>query len=136
MNDGASTIVGTWDLVSRTVRDHEGAAIEGMTSLPAGRTCFDAAGNMVAIVLALDANAVGATGASFEGLTCYYGTYLADPETGTLTVTVTGAGTPGATLGRELIRRYDVDAQRLALRASFTSGEQALEAELVWRRVG
>jgi Lipocalin-like domain len=141
----ASTLLGTWQLVSYQARDSEGQIHCPLGEQVSGQLIYDSAGNMSAHAMRNDrpcfASKDPARGtdaeirAAFEGHVSYFGTYTIDPQTQTVTHHVRGASFPNW-VGSDQLRYYRFDGSRLLLSTPpLLEGGQSFEYLLIWERI-
>jgi Lipocalin-like domain len=141
----ASSLVGTWRLVSYEARDSKGKLHYPLGERVSGLLVYDAGGNMSAHVMRNDrrpfATNDAARGtdsevrAAFEGHDAYFGTYTIDQATQTVTHHVRGASYPNW-IGSDQLRHFKFDGPRLLLSTPpIVFGGQSLVYTLTWERI-
>ena len=141
----AADLVGTWRLVSYEARDSKGQIQYPLGEHVCGQLIYDAAGNMSAHVMSNDRPLFAANDsargtdaevrAAFEGYTSYFGTYIIDTKTQTVTHRVRGASYPNWVASDQL-RYYKFDGSRLSLSAPpMVMGGQTFDFVLIWERI-
>jgi uncharacterized protein (TIGR02145 family) len=137
-------IVGTWELVSRTVTRQDGTTIVDpvLGERPTGRLVYDAAGAMMLQMMRTGRKEAMSTSAAARdkadprvvlGYDAYFGRYTVNEKAGTVTHHVEGSLYPDD-LGSNWVRPFAVTADTLTLR--FTSPENGITRTLVFRRMG
>jgi hypothetical protein len=139
----APTIVGTWTLVSATSTDENGkGARSPYGAHPTGMLIYNADGSMSAVISyegrkplsIVDREGAPASerAEAFASFLAYAGHYTVAGDRVTHHVEV---GSVQNWVGTDLVRRLQVDGDRLALRTPPTRvGGQRLIVELVWQR--
>jgi hypothetical protein len=138
----ATRIVGTWELVTRTVRRADGTAIVDrvLGEKPVGRLAYDASGAM-----SLQMMRVGRKGAIstpenpadrsnarvITGYDSYFGRYTVDEKASTVTHHVQGSLFP-EDVGDDWVRPFTIEGDTLTLRLT---GEDGLTRTLVFHRM-
>lgn len=141
----ASSLLGTWRLVSYEARDSKGAYHYPLGERVSGLLVYDAGGNMSAHVMRTDRPLFAADDAArgtdsevraaFEGHDAYFGTYTIDQATQTVTHYVVGASYPNW-IGSDQLRHFKFDGSRLLLSTpSIVFDGQSLEYTLIWERI-
>ncbi|WP_165982855.1 lipocalin-like domain-containing protein [Dankookia rubra] len=131
----ASSVVGTWELVSMAWTYPDGRTIEPWGT-PAGRLAYDAAGNVVALLMHEARNEAGGRTSTPDvqpQYSAYFGTYRVDPGHGVITHRVVGS-LNGANASGELRRSFAFEGDDLIL--GFTTERDGVPVvrRLVWRR--
>jgi hypothetical protein len=138
----AARIVGTWQLVSRTVRKADGTTIVDpvLGEKPMGRLTYDSSGAMSLQMMRMARKDAISTPANDRdkanprvvlGYDSYFGTYTVDEKAGTVTHHVEGSLFP-EDLGDDWVRPFTLEGDRLTL--SLT-GEDRLTRTLVFQRM-
>jgi uncharacterized protein (TIGR02145 family) len=136
-------IVGTWDLVTRTVARADGATIVDpvLGEKPAGRLVYDASGAMMLQMMRTGRKeAVSSPSAARDktnprvilGYDAYFGRFTVDEKAGTVTHHVEGSLYP-EDLGSNWVRPFTLNGDTLTLR--FTSPADGITRTLVFRRM-
>ena len=139
----AQRIVGTWQLMSRTVRHADGKAIVDpvLGEKPTGRLVYDANGPMMLQMMRADrkepistpSNPRDKTNARVVlGYDSYFGRYTVDEKAGTVTHHVEGSLFP-EDLGSDWVRPFTLEGDTLTLK--LTSPADGLTRTLVFQRV-
>ena len=140
-NGAAQRIVGTWQLMTRTVTRADGTAIVDpvLGSKPSGRLIYDAAGGMSLQMMrparkeaiSKQANARDAANPRVVlGYDSYFGRYTVDEKAGTVTHHVEGSLFP-EDLGSDWVRPFTLEGDTLTLRLTSADG---LTRTLVFQR--
>jgi hypothetical protein len=141
----ATTLAGTWQLLSRVDRDANGVVVEEPTlgSDPVACVYFDRSGHFAAQFMKRDRTAsvpailAGTNNTrAVDGYDAYFGTYRVDEASGLVTTTLVGAigrEHVGAVLARAM--RVDGDTLEIALDTTSAGGEP-VRRTLTWTRVG
>ena len=140
----ASSLIGTWRLVSFESRLPSGDIRYPMSREVVGRLNYDAAGNVSTHLMdptrPVFVSGDRATGtdlevrAAFVGYLGYFGTYTVDAERGTVTHRIDGASFPNWVGGSQL-RRFRLDGERLAITTPpIRAGGEDLVTVLIWER--
>ena len=135
-------IVGTWQLMTRTVSRPDGTAIVDpvLGSKPSGRLIYDAAGGMSLQMMRASrrdaiSKPVNAQDAAnpriILGYDSYFGRYTVDEKAGTVTHHVEGSLFP-EDLGANWVRPFTLDGDKLTLRLTSPDG---LTRTLIFQRV-
>lgn len=138
-----SPIVGTWELVTRTVSRGDGTTIVDpvLGEKPTGRLVYDASGTMTLQMMragrkdAIATPAVAPDKASprvILGYDSYFGRYTVDEKAGTVTHHVQGSLYP-EDLGSDWVRPFTLKGDTLMLRVP--SAAEGLTRTLVFRRM-
>jgi lipocalin-like protein len=138
----ATRIVGTWELVTRTVRRADGTAIVDrvLGEKPIGRLVYDASGAMSLQMMrigrksaiSIPENPADRSNARVvTGYDSYFGRYTVDEKAGTVTHHVEGSLFP-EDLGSDWVRPFTLDGDRLTLRLTSADG---LTRTLVFQRM-
>lgn len=127
-------LVGTWELVSLQWIYPNGHEVEPWGK-PAGRISYDAAGNVVAMLMherrnQADGRAVDPTTSS--SYSAYFGTYQVDVAEGVVVHHVAGS-LNGDMASGELRRTYAFEGGMLVL--GFTLARDGITRRLVWRQI-
>ncbi|MBY0494843.1 MAG: lipocalin-like domain-containing protein [Cyanobacteria bacterium] len=134
-------IVGTWQLMTRTVSRPDGTAIVDpvLGQKPVGQLVYDASGKMSLQMMRTDRKTAITTPASAQdktnqrvilGYDSYFGRYTVDEQAGTVTHHVEGSLFP-EDVGDEWIRPFTLQGDTLTLRLT---GEDGLTRTLVFQR--
>ena len=137
----AQHIVGTWQLVTRTVSRADGTTVIDpvLGEKPTGRLVYDAAGGMMLQMMRAGRKAAMSTpptpnGASNQrvilGYDSYFGRYTVDEKAGTVTHHVEGSLFP-EDLGSDWVRPFTLQGDTLTLRLT---GADGLTRTLVFER--
>lgn len=140
----AQRIAGAWQLVTRTVQRADGSSIADpvLGDRPIGRLFYDASG-----VMALQMMRVGRSAAISRptnpkdesnprvvlGYDAYFGRYTIDQRAGTITHRVESSLFP-EDLGKEFVRGFTLDNERLTLRFTSPAEGGAITRTLVFQR--
>ena len=135
-------IVGTWQLMTRTVRRADGTTIvdHGLGDKPTGRLVYDASGAMSHQMMRTGRKDAISTPASptgkpnprvILGYDSYFGRYAVDEKAGTVTHHVEGSLFP-EDLGSAWVRPFTLKGDTLTLRLT---GEDGLTRTLVFQRM-
>ena len=138
----AARIVGTWELVTRTVRRADGTAVVDpvLGEKPIGRLAYDTSGAMsLQMMRAGRKSAIGtptnpadqSNARVITGYDSYFGRYTVDEKADTVTHHVQGSLFP-EDVGDDWIRPFTLDGDTLTLRLT---GEDGLTRTLVFRRM-
>lgn len=138
----AQRIVGTWQLMTRTVSRADGTAIVDpvLGEKPIGRLVYDAGGAMsLQMMRSGRTNAITTPSAPRDktnarvilGYDSYFGTYKVDEKAGTVTHHVDGSLFP-EDLGSDWVRPFTLEGDTLTLRLT---SEDGLTRALVFRRM-
>jgi Lipocalin-like domain len=131
--DGASQrIVGTWQLMSRTVSRADGTAIVDpvLGEKPTGRLVYDATGAMMLQMMRTGRKDAMSSPANDRdktnqrailGYDSYFGRYTVDEKASTVTHHVEGSLFP-EDLGSDWVRPFTLEADRLTLRLTSADG--------------
>jgi hypothetical protein len=143
----STTLVGTWELLSRVDRTHSGELrLEpSLGSDPIALLYFDRAGHFAAQFMKRDRSTVAETVAmnlppnnsrARGGYDAYFGTYTVDDATGAVATKLVGALSP-ENVGQVFIRMISVAGDKLTLRLeTATAGGEPVIRTLQWKRVG
>src|SRR5688572_3354906 len=142
-NGATERIVGTWQLMTRTVSRADGTVIVDpvLGEKPTGRLVYDASGAMMLQMMRTGrteaiCNPASAGGKAnprvILGYDSYFGRYTVDDKAGTVTHHVEGSLFP-EDLGDDWVRPFTLDGDRLTLR--LTSATDGLTRTLVFQRV-
>jgi len=142
-NDAASRIVGTWQLVTRTVTRSDGTTIVDpvLGEKPTGRLIYDASGGMSLQMMRTGRKDAISTPASARdksnprailGYDSYFGHYTVDDKAGTVTHHVEGSLFP-EDLGEDWVRPFTLKGDTLTLR--LTSATDGLTRTLTFQRL-
>jgi len=142
-SDAAPRVVGTWQLMSRTVTRADGTTIVDpvLGEKPTGRLIYDASGAMSLQMMrtgrkeaiASPANARDKTNPrAILGYDSYFGRYIVDEKAGTVTHHVEGSLFP-EDLGEDWVRPFTLKGDTLTLR--LTSAADGLTRTLVFQRM-
>jgi len=142
-SDAASRIVGTWQLITRTVTRADGTTIVDpvLGEKPTGRLIYDASGAMSLQMMrtgrkeaiSSPANARDkANPRAILGYDSYFGRYTVDEKAGTITHHVEGSLFP-EDLGEDWVRPFTLKGDTLTLR--LTSATDGLTRTLVFQRL-
>ena len=143
VNGTTQRIVGTWQLMTRTVSRADGTTIVDpvLGEKPTGRLVYDASGAMMLQMMRTgrkDAISAPATASDktnprvILGYDSYFGRYTVDEKAGTITHHVEGSLFP-EDLGSDWIRPFTLDGDKLTLR--LTSPADGLARTLVFQRM-
>jgi hypothetical protein len=138
----AQRIVGTWQLMTRTVRRADGTTIADpvLGEKPLGRLVYDASGAMSLQMMrtgrkdAISTPAYPRDNANPRvvlGYDSYFGRYTVDDKAGTVTHHVEGSLFP-EDLGEDWVRPFTLEGDRLTLRLT---GADGLTRALVFQRM-
>ena len=141
-NSATRRIVGTWQLMTRTVSRADGTVIVDpvLGEKPSGRLVYDASGAMMLQMMrtgrkeaiSVPANAGGkANSRVILGYDSYFGRYTVDEKAGTVTHHVEGSLFP-EDLGDNWVRPFTLQGDTLTLRLT---GEDGLTRALVFQRM-
>jgi hypothetical protein len=139
-------LVGTWRLVSRVVRSEDGTAVQdpGLGKTPMGYLIYDSSGHMAAQLMkpdrpfAIDCGATSPAPSensqSINGYDAYFGTYIIDETSHTVTHHLEGA-LAAADVGKNLVREFQVSGDRLTIIVRTSSPKEKQIRTLTWERV-
>ena len=140
-------LVGTWKLISRTVKLEGGTAVQdqGLGSAPKGYLMYDSAGHMAVQLmradrpLAIDCGTSSSAASDnspqiFSGYEAYFGTYTVDEAGRTVTHHLEGALT-AADVGRNLVRQFQISGDQLTIVVRTSSPREKQIRTLTWERV-
>ena len=140
-NGATQRIVGTWQLVTRTVSRADGTTIVDpvLGEKPIGRLVYDASGAMSLQMMRTGRKSAMTPSAPRDktnprvvlGYDSYFGSYTVDEKAGTVTHHVEGSLFP-EDLGSNWVRPFTLDGDTLTLRLT---GEDGLRRALVFRRI-
>jgi hypothetical protein len=141
-NSATESIVGTWQLMTRTVSRADGTVIVDpvLGEKPTGRLVYDASGGMMLQMMrtgrkeAISTPAIPKDSANprvILGYDSYFGRYTVDQKAGTVTHHVEGSLFP-EDLGDDWVRPYTLQGDTLTLRLT---GEDGLTRNLVFQRM-
>jgi hypothetical protein len=139
----AQRIVGTWQLMTRTVSRADGTTIVDpvLGEKPTGRLVYEASGAMMLQMMRTDRKAAISTPASAQdktnprvilGYDSYFGHYTVDEKAGAVTHHVEGSLFP-EDLGSDWVRPFTLEGDKLTLR--LTSPADGLTRTLVFQRM-
>lgn len=142
--DAASRIVGTWQLMTRTVSRADGTTIVDpvLGAKPTGRLIYDASGAMSLQMMRTGRTDAISTPASprdksnprvILGYDSYFGTFRLNQEAGTVIHHVEGSLFP-EDLGKDFERLLTVEGDRLTLGFTSKSPEGDITRTLIFRR--
>ena len=142
-NDARQRIVGTWQLMTRTVTRPDGTTIVDpvLGEKPTGRLVYDASGTMSLQMMRTGRKDAISTPASARdannprvilGYDSYFGRYTVDEKAGTVTHHVDGSLFP-ADVGSDWVRPFSLQGDTLTLR--LTSVADGLTRTLVFQRM-
>jgi hypothetical protein len=142
-NGAASRIVGTWQLMTRTVSRADGTTIVDpvLGEKPTGRLVYDASGAMMLQMMRTGRKDAISTPANARdkttprvilGYDSYFGRYTVDEKAGTVTHHVEGSLFP-EDLGEDWVRPFTLDGDKLTLR--LTSPADGLTRTLAFQRM-
>ena len=142
-NDATQRIVGTWQLMTRTVTRADGTTIVDpvLGEKPTGRLVYDASGAMSLQMMRTGRKDAISTPASARdktnprvilGYDSYFGRYTVDEKAGTVTHHVEGSLFP-EDLGYDWVRPFTLKGDTLTLR--LTSATDGLTRTLVFQRM-
>ena len=143
VNGTTQRIVGTWQLMTRTVSRADGTTIVDpvLGEKPTGRLVYDASGAMMLQMMRTGRkDAISAPANTRDktnrrvilGYDSYFGRYTVDEKTGTVTHHVEGSLFP-EDLGEDWVRPFTLDGDKLTLR--LTSPADGLTRTLVFQRL-
>jgi hypothetical protein len=138
----ATRLVGTWQLMTRTVRRADGTAIVDpvLGEKPLGRLVYDASGAMSLQMMRVGRKNAISTPANPRdqanprvvlGYDSYFGRYAVNEKAGTVTHHVEGSLFP-EDLGDDWVRPFTLEGDRLTLRLT---GDDGLTRALVFQRM-
>src|SRR5262249_42152190 len=141
----ASSLLGTWRLVSYEARDSKGAYHYPLGERVSGLLVYDAGGNMSAHVMRTDRPLFAAPDAArgtdsevraaSEGHDVFCGPYTIDQARQTVT-DYFGVGSYPKWVGSDQLRHFKFDGSRLLLSTpSIVFDGQSLEYPLIWERI-
>ena len=141
-NGATQRIVGTWQLMTRTVSRADGTTIVDpvLGEKPTGRLVYDASGAMMLQMMRTGRkDAISTPSVPRDktnprvilGYDSYFGRYVVDEKAGTVTHHVEGSLFP-EDLGSDWVRPFTLDGDTLTLRLTSDDG---LTRTLVFRRV-
>jgi hypothetical protein len=142
----STNLVGTWKLTDRsTQRNEPGASVVPRPDSVIALLVYDLAGNFSAQFMTKDRNpslleiepapAGKNNSRTIAGYDAYFGTYVVDDETGTVTQTLTGCLAP-ENVGQVLTREMSVNRDTLTIQVRTTDDDGApLVLSLNWRRL-
>ena len=136
-------IIGTWELVTRTVKRADGTTIVDpvLGEKPSGRLVYDASGAMMLQIMRSGRTDAISTPANAKdkanprvvlGYDSYFGHYTIDEKAGTVTHHVEGSLFP-EDLGDDWVRPFTLEGDTLTLKV--TSPADGLTRTLVFRRM-
>jgi hypothetical protein len=142
-NTAAQRIVGSWQLMTRTVSRSDGTKIVDpvLGEKPTGRLVYDAAGAMSLQMMRTGRkNAISSPASARDrsnprvilGYDSYFGHYTVDEKAGTVTHHVEGSLFP-EDLGEDWVRPFTLEGNTLTLR--LTSPSDGLTRTLVFQRM-
>ena len=137
----AQRIVGTWQLMTRTVSRPDGSAIVDpvLGQKPIGQLVYDATGRMSLQMMRVDRKAAITTPANPQdqtsqrvmlGYDSYFGRYTVDENAGTVTHHVEGSLFP-EDVGDDWVRPFTLKGDTLTLRLT---GDDGLTRTLIFQR--
>ena len=142
----SEALVGTWERVSGHTRTRTGRDVPSVLGPSIALVMYDGRGNFSAQFMKRDRNAGDVDPApastpapnnsrSIGGYDAYFGQYIVDDESGTVTQTLVGALSP-ENVGQVVTRRMSVDGDQLTIRVDTATddGEPAVMT-LTWRRL-
>jgi hypothetical protein len=138
-----TTIVGAWQLMSRTVRRSDGTSVVDpvLGEKPLGRLVYDASGLVMLQMMRIGRKeAIGTPSNERDrtnarvilGYDAYFGRYTVDARAGTVTHRVEGSLFP-EDLGDDFVRPFTIAGDALTLQ--FTSPSDGLTRTLVFHRL-
>ena len=138
----APRIVGTWELMTRTVTRSDGTTIVDpvLGEKPSGRLVYDASGAMMLQMMRTGRKATISTPGDARnqsnprvilGYDSYFGRYTVDEKAGTVTHHVEGSLFP-EDLGSDWVRPFTLEGDRLTLRLTSADG---LTRTLIFQRM-
>jgi hypothetical protein len=141
-NSATERIVGTWQLMTRTVSRADGTVIVDpvLGEKPTGRLVYDASGTMMLQMMRTGRTEAISNPASSEGKAnsrvilgydSYFGRYTVNEKAGTVTHHVEGSLFP-EDLGDDWVRPFTLQGDALTLRLT---GEDGLTRTLVFQRM-
>ena len=137
-NGATQRIVGTWQLMTRTVSRADGTTIVDpvLGEKPTGRLVYDATGAMMLQMMRTGRKNAISTAANANprvilGYDSYFGRYTVDEKAGTVTHHVEGSLFP-EDLGSDWVRPFTLEGDRLTLRLTSADG---LTRTLVFQRM-
>jgi hypothetical protein len=132
----AQRLVGSWELVSYEIIAEDGARRPG--AYDRGQITYDAAGRMSAHLMH-SSNKADATpqtdelrAAAYRRYLGYYGPFVVDTASGTVTHHVEGSSNP-SWVGSKQVRYYALTADNAQLTLSLRDGTRTTQS-LVWKR--
>lgn len=135
-NEAASSIVGTWELLSMSWNYPDGRITEPW-GRPPGRITYDADGNMMAMLMHERRNqADGGSQAdqnSADSYSAYFGTYRIDAAQGLVLHQVTGS-LNGRNASGELVRTFRFEGGLLNLAFTVAHDGVPITRRLVWKK--
>lgn len=135
-SDGGLSPVGTWELVSLVSERPDGSTFETFGPRPSGRIVYDAAGQVMAMIVGEQRNEAAGKPSPPEyqrQFTAYFGTYRVDGARAEIVHDVT-TSLNGPQASGELRRHYRMESGRLFL--SFSRMRDGVEVitRLEWKR--
>ena len=138
----AQRIVGTWQLMTRTVKRADGSAVidSVLGEKPTGRLVYDSSGAMSLQMMRAGRKEAISTPSDARdqasprvilGYDSYFGRYIVDEKAGTVTHHVEGSLFP-EDLGDDWVRPFTLNGDTLTLRLT---GEDGLTRTLVFQRM-
>lgn len=143
-DDARALLAGSWDLVSVENRGTDGSVVRPFGDAPQGRITYTADGYLSAHVMrAARAAFAGATlyggsaeekSTAYDSYIAYYGSYVVDPQAGTVTHRIEGSLFPNWS-GSAQTRFYTLAADTLTLSTPpFDAQGKQITVHVVWRR--
>ena len=141
----ASQLLGTWRLISREDRTATGERRidPGLGADPVAILIYDAAGNFAAQFMKRDRSDVATAAparaglnnsAAVNGYDAYFGTYVVDEASSSVTQKLLGSLSPGD-VGKVVTREMHVDGDRLSIQLATTSADgESVTRILIWER--
>lgn len=137
-------IVGTWTLVSVTIRSTSGTEISPFGNNPVGQIIYTHSGEVSIMIMRPDRTIFSGGDAmsgtpeevreAFEGFDAYCGSYSVDEEISTVTHHIEACRFPNW-VGTDQLRHFTLSGNHLELTAPPIEGDgQEWTATLVWKR--
>ena len=143
----SAALPGTWSLVSRETRTADGRLLPSSLVEVVALLIYDGHGNFSAQFMKRDRcpddliaspppdRPVPNNTRTVYGYDAYFGRYVVDDETGSVSQTLTGALSP-ETVGQVITRTMTVDGDVLTIRVdTATAGGEPVVLSLTWRRL-
>ena len=130
-----SAFVGAWRLVSETEQGADGVVHSARGENPPGLIMYQADGMISVQLMRRDRSGdLRDLATALDQYLGYYGRYTIDADHQTVTHHLEGCSYPGW-VGIDLVRRYQLSANRLTLTAEMLKNGQPITRVLVWEKV-